>query len=148
MSGSVLNEGRAAFRAQAWPEAFDHLQAAQAESPLEPEDLERLAAVAYLTGRDDVSADAWALAHHGWLRSGEPARAARSAIWLCLTLQLRGDHAQGGAWLARVERLLDDDSLDCVEQGYLLLPAGLQNLAEADPTSAGRPSSPGSCTAP
>lgn len=36
MSGSVLNEGRAAFRAQAWPEAFDHLQAAQAESPLEP----------------------------------------------------------------------------------------------------------------
>jgi len=39
-------------------------------------------------------------------------------------------------WLARVERLLDDGSLDCVEQGYLLVPAGLQNLAEADPTSA------------
>ena len=51
-------------------------------------------------------------------------------------MQLRGDHAQGGAWLARVERLLDDGSLDCVEQGYLLVPTGLQKLAEADPTGA------------
>ena len=93
MSGQALEQGRAAFPAQVWSEAFEQLQAAHAESPLDSEDLELLAVVVYLTGREG----------------------ARCAIWLCLTMQLRGDHAQGGAWLARVERLLDDGSLDCVE---------------------------------
>lgn len=133
--GDSLSRGREALRACAWSDAYDHLHAADEEAPLEPQDLDRLATVAYLTGRDGRSADVWARAHHAWVRLGEPARAARSAIWLGVTLQMRGDHAQGGGWLARVGRLLDDGSLDCVEQGYLLVPAGLQNFADGDPAS-------------
>jgi hypothetical protein len=70
MSGQALEQGRAAFPAQVWSEAFEQLQAAHAESPLDSEDLELLAAVAHLTGREGASTDTWALAHHSWLRSG------------------------------------------------------------------------------
>lgn len=131
----ALARGREAFRAQAWSDAYDHLHAADVEASLEPEDLDRLAGVAYLTGRDGQSAAIWARAHHAWLRGGEPARAARSAIWLGITLQLRGDDAQGGGWLARVGRLLGEGSVDSVEQGYLLVPAGLRSFAEGDPVT-------------
>lgn len=52
-----------------------------------------------------------------------------------ITLLLRGDEAHGVGWLARAGRLLEDGLLDCVEQGYLLVPVGLQNFAEGDPTA-------------
>src|SRR4029450_1378817 len=35
-----------------------------------------------------------------------------------------------GGWLARARRLLDEDQLDCVEQGDLLLPVALPPLPE------------------
>jgi tetratricopeptide (TPR) repeat protein len=44
--------------------------------------------------------------------------------------------ARGGGWLARARRLLDDGHLDCVEQGYLLLPAALQSMAGGDAATA------------
>jgi DNA-binding CsgD family transcriptional regulator len=38
--------------------------------------------------------------------------------------------------MARARRLLDDAQLDCVEQGYLLFPVGLQRLVEGDAAAA------------
>ncbi len=81
MSGQALEQGRAAFPAQVWSEAFEQLQAAHAESPLDSEDLELLAAVRI--------SDRTRGRQHRHLGAGPSqlasfrcrARAARCAIW-------------------------------------------------------------------
>jgi len=130
-----LDRGRQSFQDLAWPDAYAHLQAADNESPLEAQDLERLATAGYLIGQDSESGDAWARAYRAWLDVGDPPGAARCAGRLGMTLLLRGDQARGAGWLGRAGRLLADGPLDCVEQGYLLVPAGLQNFAEGDPAA-------------
>ncbi len=129
---SAVDQGRESFAAQAWTAAYAQLTAADRESPLGPEDLERLAAAAYLTGRDPQSDELWARAHREWLRLGSTARAAGCGFWLAFLLLLRGEAAQSGGWLARSQRLLDDQELDCVERGYLLIPLGLRAMAAGD----------------
>jgi len=131
----ALEQSRESFRARAWSDAHAQLHAADEHSPLEPADLHRLATVAYLAGRDTESADVWARGHRESLTLGDPVGAARCAIWLGITLLLRGDEARAAGWLARAGRLLDDERLECVEQGYLLVPAGLEHLAKGDPAT-------------
>ena len=63
-------------------------------------------------------------------------RAVRCAFWLAIGLFNRGEIARGGGWVARARRLLDDLQQDCVEQGYLLYPVGLQRLVEGDAATA------------
>lgn len=133
---NALDRGRGAFARRAWADAYSELSAADHESPLSPEDLERLAVAAYLAGRDDDGADISARAYHELLHLGDAPRAARCAFWLGFTLLHRGELARGGGWLARARRLLDDGHLDCVEQGYLLLPAALQSMAGGDAATA------------
>jgi hypothetical protein len=72
----ALDGGRASFGRQAWGEAYAQLSAADKEAPLELDDLERLAAAAYLVGRDEDSTDIWARAHHECVRLGDPVGAA------------------------------------------------------------------------
>lgn len=131
-TAEALDRGRESFRRQAWGDAYALLSAADREAPLGPEDLERLATVAYLTGRDADGADVSSRAHHEYLRLGNAAGAARCAFWLGMSLLNRGETAQGGGWLARAQRLLDEGQHDCVEQGYLLVPVALQSLGEGD----------------
>jgi tetratricopeptide (TPR) repeat protein len=100
------------------------------------EDLELLAKAAYLMGRDAERDEVLARAHQGWQRLGGAERAARCAFWLAFGLLNRGELARAGGWLARARRLLDDGQLDCVEQGYLLLPLALQRFAEGDAAAA------------
>jgi DNA-binding NarL/FixJ family response regulator len=133
---AAVDRGRESFARQAWRDAYTQLAAADREVPLQLEDLERLAVVAHLLGRDDDSADVWARAYHEALREGRNPRAARCAFWLGLALLLRGEMAQGGAWLARAQALLDDLGEECVEQGYLLVPAALALMEEGDPAAA------------
>jgi DNA-binding CsgD family transcriptional regulator len=135
-TADALDRGRACFDRHDWADAYSGMSAADHEAPLSPEDLERLAMAAYLVGRDDDSADIWARAYHERLRPGDAPRAARCAFWLGFTLLHRGEPARGGGWLARARRLLDDGDLDCVEQGYLLLPAALQSMAGGDAAAA------------
>jgi len=116
----ALDRGRESFGRRAWADAFAQLSAADRESPLEAEDLERLATAAYLIGRDADGADAGVRAHHAFLRRGSVERAVRSAFWLAFSFLNRGEVARGGGWVARARRLLDDLQQDCVEQGYLL----------------------------
>jgi DNA-binding CsgD family transcriptional regulator len=132
----ALDQGRHSFARQAWADAYAQLSAADRQAPLEPEDLERLATAAYLMGRDDDGADIGARAHHEFLRRGEVERAVRCAFWLAFGFLERGDQARGGGWMARARRLLDDAQLDCVEQGYLLVPGALQALVEGDTATA------------
>jgi tetratricopeptide (TPR) repeat protein len=135
-AADTLDRGRESFERRAWADAFAQLSAADRESPLEAEDLERLATAAYLIGRDDDGADVGARAHHAFLRQGSVERAVRCAFWLAFSMLNRGEVARGGGWVARARRLLDDLQRDCVEQGYLLFPVGLRRLVEGDAEAA------------
>lgn len=127
-----LEEGRAAFRRRAWTDAHLRLAAAQVASPLPAGDLERLATAAHLAGADQDATTAWTDAHHAHLDGGAPAPAARCAFWLGWVHLQRGDHAQGGGWMARARRLVEEHDLDGVERGYLQLPDGLAHLHGGD----------------
>jgi DNA-binding CsgD family transcriptional regulator len=135
-TANALDRGRGSFARRAWADAYCALSAADHEAPLSPEDLERLAVAAYLAGRDDDGAGISARAYHELLHLGDAPRAARCAFWLGFTLMHRGEFARSGGWLARARRLVDDGDLDCVEQGYLLLPAALQSMAGGDAATA------------
>jgi DNA-binding CsgD family transcriptional regulator len=136
VAASALAGGRAAFARHTWGEAYAQLSAASLEATLQCDDLERLAVAAQLTGHDSASMDAWMRAHRACLHAGEPTRAARCAFWIGFGLLLRGDVVRGGGWLARARRLLEDEQQDCVEHGYLMVPHGLQRIAEGDAASA------------
>jgi hypothetical protein len=131
-----LDQGRQYFGRQAWADAFAQLSAADRETRLAPEDLERLSTAAYLLGRDADSIDIWARAHHDLLRRGDLERAARCAFWLSFILLNKGELVRGGGWVARARRLLDDGQHDCVEQGYLLWGVAARSIFEGDNTSA------------
>ena len=115
----ALRAGRDAFARQEWAEACALLSAADRTAPLGPDDLERLAAAAFLTGRDETYAELWVRGHQDCLRSGDVPRAARFAFWISLDLLVAGELARGGGWLARAQRLLDDADADCAECGLL-----------------------------
>jgi hypothetical protein len=138
----ALEEGRAAFAAQAWADAVARLSAADRAGPLEPGDLERLATAAYLVGRDDDSAEAWARAHHELLGRGEPERAARCALWLAFQLVIRGETARGSGWTARARRVLAGRP-DGAEHGVLLWLAALRDIMAGAGAAGGVPGRPG-----
>lgn len=130
------DERRGGPTAEGWAQVYARLAATGREGALAPGDLERLATAAYLTGRDEESADAWTRAHRAFLERGDPRRAARSAFWLAFQLVSRGERARGGGWFARARRLVEEHGDDCVERGYLLVPEALGALAGGDAAAA------------
>src|SRR5262245_59203394 len=131
-SPDALERGRASFARHQWTDAHAQLSAADRGTPLEPEDLERLATAAYLIAKDSDSAELWTRAHQQYLTRGNVERAARCAFWLAFGLLNEGKRARSSGWIARASRVLDAGARDCVERGYLLLPAALQCLADGD----------------
>jgi hypothetical protein len=87
---SGIDRGRDAFDREAWGRAYQELSEAARDEPLEVEDLERLAAAAYLVGRSTESSEIWASAHQECAKVGEVARAARCAFWLAFMLLNNG----------------------------------------------------------
>jgi DNA-binding NarL/FixJ family response regulator len=132
----TLDLGRQSVRRRAWAEAFAQLSAADRASPLESGDLDQLATVAYLVGRDDDGGHLLTRAYHESVRAGDAPRAARRAFWLAFHLLNKGDVAHAGGWLARARRLLADGRHDCVEQGYLLFPTSVDRYSAGDYASA------------
>ncbi len=126
-------EGRAAFDRRAWSQACEFLAGADAQTPLEPEDLDRLATAAYLIGNEAVSIQARSRAYAGFLERGETIRAARSAFWLAfLILDNPSQRSQAAGWLARAQRLIDDANEPCVEEGWLLCATARQRVGTGD----------------
>jgi hypothetical protein len=109
VTANVVDQARAAFDRDAWREARDLFAAAD---DLGPEDLERLAFSAYLTGQVDSATEALETAHHSFIETGAVARGVRCAFWLGMMLMQRGDHARGGGWFARAQHILEEHSLD------------------------------------
>ncbi len=116
-------------RFEKWTETYVQLQKADQEHALEPKELETHALAAYLTGRDAESFQILERAHQGYLDREKTKQAVRCAFWLGLMLMNAGERARGSGWIARGERLLQDEQgPDCAEKGLLLLPAALGML--------------------
>lgn len=116
-------ESDRAIQPSDWDAAYRQLESADKGAALSADDLERLAVAAYLTGRDEHSLAAWTRAHQAHRHHGEEARASRCAFWIGMVSVLRGEMAQANGWFGRAGRCIT--GLDCVEEGYLLLPVGL-----------------------
>ncbi|MCZ7527073.1 MAG: LuxR C-terminal-related transcriptional regulator [Acidimicrobiia bacterium] len=131
-SADVLEAARTAFERRDWDEAHRELVRADEAGGLGPDDLERLAIACYLTGHDEASTAAWIRAHRARLDAAEWPAAVRCAFWLGFGLIQRGEMAPGGGWIGRAGDLVDEHDLDCVEAGYLLVPAALTALDGGD----------------
>src|SRR4030095_13037314 len=131
----ALETGRVSMRKQAWTAAYESLTSADREAALEPDDLQLLSMAAHLTGRDSESAELLSRAHQGFLGTGDNKKASRCATWLSMIFLFNGELAQAGGWLSRSRRLLEDES-QCVEHGYVLMPAGLRSVRDGDMTAA------------
>ena len=119
-------------------DAYESLSRAERETPLEAEDLERLAMSAYMLGRDDEWVGALERAHHRYLAAGEMLRGVRAALWVGLHLASKGELGPASGWLGRAQRLLDHEPRECSERGYLLLPVVFEREAAGDFAAAAR----------
>jgi DNA-binding NarL/FixJ family response regulator len=112
--------GRDCYRRRAWAEAHRCFAAADRKASLAAPDLELYALSAALSGRDDVYLALLDRLHQLCLGGREPTRAAYWAFWIGYRLAGLREMGQASGWFARAQRLIEN--VDCVEQGYLLLP--------------------------
>ena len=99
------DRGRAAYRRRAWLSAFDAFGRAEHAGGLSADDLELMAASAYMLDRYDEAWQALGHAHRIRLHGGDPAGAARCAAWLGLGLLAVGEDARAAGWLSRAGRV-------------------------------------------
>lgn len=118
ISTDALEAGREALARHAWREAYDLLTAADAAEPLEPPDLEGLAAAAWWTGRLEACIAARERAFAGYSSEQNSRRAAIVAMALAKDYYAKLASSIGAAWVARADRLLADEP-ESVEHGYL-----------------------------
>ena len=130
----VLLQARVAYERGDWVLAFNNLRGA---ADLGPKDSMALATSAYLLGNVDDAVRALQAGYQDRIRSGDSLGAVRFAFWLGLVLNLRGEMAVGGGWIARAQRLLESESEDVVERGYLLIHEFYQHLVRGDFARAG-----------
>jgi len=135
MTDDRLDRGRAAFGRRAWSEAYDLLIGADHEAPLSLDDLELAGFAARYSGQDEAATQVAMRIHRTALKDGDFARAAQMAYWIGMAFLQRGDETQGGGWLGRSVRLLEEHELDTVVWGYLAIPDGIRQV-EADPSAA------------
>jgi DNA-binding CsgD family transcriptional regulator len=134
-----LEKGRQAFDREDWAAAYACLKAADAEEPLSPEHLDRLATAAYLIGEDLASVEARTRAHSAFLDRGDAISAAASALWLAFIMMERpAQRAQAAGWIARARRLITEANQPCVEEGWLLCASARQLVLDGDFASASR----------
>src|SRR5688572_32712876 len=101
----ALQHGRECYARRAWADAYQALLSADQATALQPDDLDRLATAAFLTGRDVEFQRLQQRLHRVHVDAGDEARAARCAYWLAMTSLLRGDIGPANAWIARGQRL-------------------------------------------
>jgi len=115
-----------------WKAEYEALSACDRQTPLDPAELEQLGIAANLAGHEAVSIDILTRAHTAALERGETRQAARAAFWIAFALINGRELARAAGWAARGRRLLEQDQLDCVECGLLMLPQALERIACGD----------------
>ncbi|ONI92296.1 hypothetical protein ALI22I_05005 [Saccharothrix sp. ALI-22-I] len=135
MTADGLEQGRTSFAQRSWGVAYTQLAAADADTPLDLDDLERFGLAAYLTGNDEVSARVWTRAHHEALLRDDPQRAARNAVLIGSGLMFRGEVAPAMGWFARAGRVLEGCD-ECAEQAWLLIWNAYARMWGGDPAGA------------
>lgn len=109
MSDSLLERGREAASQGEWQESYDLLMEADAGQPLDADDLDVLADVAYATGHLDVTIEALERAHAQRLHTGDRLAAAGAATRVAMHLLFdTALMAPVRGWIKRAERLLAD----------------------------------------
>jgi DNA-binding CsgD family transcriptional regulator len=129
---SLLQRGRDCYERNEWNDAFEALSLADQSTSLDAEDLHRLAWAAGLSARDELMLATQERVYHARLAAGQDLIAARAAFWLGFRLLARGEPAAASGWLSRAHRLVEAHAADCVEQGYLLLPAAQRHLSAGE----------------
>lgn len=123
----ALARGHEAFAAREWATAQASLASADLVAPLGANDLDLLATSTFMLGRDDEAIGVLERAHQAYLDAGDSLRAVRCAFWIGMNLAMRGDAGPASGWLGRAQRLLERETSDCVERGYMLLPVAFQH---------------------
>lgn len=97
------------FAAPSWEDTYLELAATDKDAGLGPDDLERLADAAWWSGRAEEAVDTLERAYLGYLKADSKSRAAAMALRLGerALRAMEGSVAQG--WLARADRLLEDE---------------------------------------
>ncbi|MBA2767608.1 MAG: DNA-binding response regulator [Sporichthyaceae bacterium] len=128
----VLERARASFVQRSWGDAYKQFATADAGTPLDLADLERLGLAAYLSGLDEESTLAWTRAHTEAVRRNDPQRAARNAVLIGAGLMFRGETAPAMGWFARGGRVLEGCD-DCAEHAWLLIWNAFAQMWGGDP---------------
>ncbi|WP_158846100.1 helix-turn-helix transcriptional regulator [Saccharothrix deserti] len=135
MTTDELEQGRTSFAQRSWGGAYTQLAAADGDTPLDVDDLERFGLAAYLTGNDEVSTRAWTRAHHEALLRDDPQRAARNAVLIGSGLMFRGEVAPAMGWFARGGRVLEGCD-ECAERAWLHIWSAFAQMWGGDPVGA------------
>jgi DNA-binding CsgD family transcriptional regulator len=126
-----LERAREYHRRQEWADACDVFRAIDSVSPLEIDDLERLAEATHILGRGDEAAGLLQRAYQFHVAAGDVGRAVRDAFYLWHVLGVKGEFAHAGGWIARAWRLTETQP-ECSELGYLLIPDAERQFGERD----------------
>lgn len=132
----ALERAREAYRQRSWLDAFRQFSVADGRWPLPADDLWKFASVAYLTGRDEEGLTLLERTHRAYVDAEELRTAARCAFWLGFRSADRGEMGRATGWFGRAQRLLAQERDECVEHGYLLVPAIQRQLAAGDTEAA------------
>lgn len=125
-----LARARECYARRAWRDAYDGFLGERDE--LGADDLERLAASAYLVGSNRESDEAWARAHRRHLEEDDVVGAVRCAFWLGFRLVNAAEWPEANAWIARTERLVAAASGGALARGRLDYLTGLRAAFEGD----------------
>ena len=126
-SPGPLERGREAYERHDWAVAYASLAAAEEAAPLAIEDLDRLAWSAELSGDSEGFLKATERVYELRLAEGALRPAARAAFWVGFRAMSLGEAGRANAWLGRAQRLVEGESTECAEQGYLLLPVAFRH---------------------
>jgi DNA-binding CsgD family transcriptional regulator len=115
----ALQRARAHYAGKAWREAHDAWCQADAQAPLELDDLWRWVWASSLCGQDQASFAVLERIYQAHAEAADPRPAARAAFWLGFRATRVAETSRASAWLGRAEKLACHSGKDCVEQGYL-----------------------------
>jgi DNA-binding CsgD family transcriptional regulator len=107
-----LARGRAAYADRRWDACVVALRAADADAPLDAEDLKILSLALYLVGDDDGSGETLERCHRLVAEQGRWPEAAETAFWYGFMLFGIGEPARAGGWLARSRQIVAEQGLD------------------------------------